>query len=149
MAIAGATVVLLATSAYGPGLTGDAGEAAASTATAVASDAGAHIRILEQQAADPMRDDAGRHAAGTTTGFATQDFAAWPSFLPVMMLFFSFMGGCVGSTGGGMKVARILLLFKHAQVQLFRLIHPLGQTPEFRHHGRGLLCRRHGRGGRA
>ena len=39
----------------------------------------------------------------SSTGFATQDFAAWPSFLPVMMLFFSFMGGCVGSTGGGIK----------------------------------------------
>ena len=35
-----------------------------------------------------------------------------------------FIGGCAGSTGGGMKVARILLLFKHAQVQIFRLIHP-------------------------
>ncbi len=47
-----------------------------------------------------------------------------------------FIGGCAGSTGGGMKVARILLLFKHAQNQLFRLIHPkavrlvkLGNTP--------------------
>ncbi len=47
-----------------------------------------------------------------------------------------FIGGCAGSTGGGIKVARILLLFKHAQVQLYRLIHPravrlvkLGDTP--------------------
>ena len=43
----------------------------------------------------------------TTTGFATQDFASWPSFLPVMLLIFSFMGGCVGSTGGGMKAIRL------------------------------------------
>ena len=45
----------------------------------------------------------------TTTGFATQNFALWPSFLPVMMLFFSFMGGCVGSTGGGIKAMRLML----------------------------------------
>ncbi|RLA54206.1 MAG: potassium transporter, partial [Gammaproteobacteria bacterium] len=48
----------------------------------------------------------------TTTGFATQDFAAWPSFLPIMLLMFSFMGGCVGSTGGGMKAMRMMLIYK-------------------------------------
>jgi len=60
----------------------------------------------------------------TTTGFATQNFALWPSFLPVMMLFFSFMGGCVGSTGGGIKVIRILLLVKQGVRELRRLVHP-------------------------
>jgi trk system potassium uptake protein len=49
---------------------------------------------------------------GTTTGFTTSDYAAWPSFLPVLLLFTSFIGGCATSTGGGMKVVRFLLLIK-------------------------------------
>ncbi|SHJ43488.1 trk system potassium uptake protein TrkH [Malonomonas rubra DSM 5091] len=60
----------------------------------------------------------------TTTGFGTADYETWsvlPQYILVMLM---FVGGCAGSTGGGMKVARILLLFKHAQVQVFRLIHP-------------------------
>ncbi|MCD6580359.1 MAG: TrkH family potassium uptake protein, partial [Desulfuromusa sp.] len=60
----------------------------------------------------------------TTTGFATADYELWlvlPQYILVLLM---FIGGCAGSTGGGMKVARILLLFKHAQVQVFRLIHP-------------------------
>ena len=43
---------------------------------------------------------------GTTTGFTTADYVDWPGFLPVMLLFVSFVGGCAGSTGGGMKVIR-------------------------------------------
>jgi trk/ktr system potassium uptake protein len=65
----------------------------------------------------------------TTTGFATQDFAAWPSFLPVMMLFFSFMGGCVGSTGGGIKAMRLMLIYKQGIRELKQLIHPQAVIP--------------------
>jgi trk system potassium uptake protein TrkH len=65
----------------------------------------------------------------TTTGFATQDFAAWPSFLPVMMLFFSFMGGCVGSTGGGIKAMRLMLIYKQGIRELRQLIHPQAVIP--------------------
>jgi len=61
---------------------------------------------------------------GTTTGFATTNFQAWPSFLPVLLLFLSFAGGCAGSTGGGIKVIRILLLFKQGMREIKRLIHP-------------------------
>jgi len=61
---------------------------------------------------------------GTTTGFATDDFTLWPIFLPVLLLFVSFIGGCAGSTGGGMKVIRILLLFKQGTREIKRLIHP-------------------------
>ena len=61
---------------------------------------------------------------GTTTGFATTDFTAWPIFLPVLLLFVSFVGGCAGSTGGGMKVIRIILLFKQGTREIARLIHP-------------------------
>ena len=65
----------------------------------------------------------------TTTGFATQDFAHWPSFLPVMLLMFSFMGGCVGSTGGGMKAMRLMLIYKQGVRELKQLIHPQAIIP--------------------
>jgi len=60
----------------------------------------------------------------TTTGFGTADYETWPVLAQYILVFLMFIGGCAGSTGGGMKVARMLLLFKHAQVQLYRLIHP-------------------------
>ncbi len=60
----------------------------------------------------------------TTTGFGTADYELWPVLCQYLLVFSMFIGGCAGSTGGGMKVARILLLFKHAQVQIYRLIHP-------------------------
>lgn len=60
----------------------------------------------------------------TTTGFTTTDYANWPTFLPVLLLFASFVGGCAGSTGGGMKVIRVLLLFKQGWREVMRLIHP-------------------------
>jgi trk system potassium uptake protein TrkH len=65
----------------------------------------------------------------TTTGFATQNFALWPSFLPVMMLFFSFMGGCVGSTGGGIKAMRLMLIYKQGIRELKQLVHPSAVIP--------------------
>jgi len=60
----------------------------------------------------------------TTTGFGTADFELWPVLAQYLLVFMMFIGGCAGSTGGGMKVARLLLLFKHGTVQLYRLIHP-------------------------
>jgi len=60
----------------------------------------------------------------TTTGFGTADYELWPVLCQYLLMFSMFIGGCAGSTGGGIKAARILLLFKHAQVQVFRLIHP-------------------------
>lgn len=60
----------------------------------------------------------------TTTGFVTADYASWPVFIPVLLLFASFIGGCAGSTGGGMKVIRVLLLIKQGQREIMRLIHP-------------------------
>ncbi len=64
---------------------------------------------------------------GTTTGFTTQEYYSWPGFLPVLLLYISFMGGCAGSTGGGIKVIRILLLFKQGVRELRRLVHPAAQ----------------------
>jgi trk system potassium uptake protein TrkH len=65
----------------------------------------------------------------TTTGYATQNFAAWPTFLPVMLLMFSFMGGCVGSTGGGMKAMRLMLIYKQGIRELKQLVHPQAVIP--------------------
>ncbi|MBC8211635.1 MAG: potassium transporter [Gammaproteobacteria bacterium] len=64
---------------------------------------------------------------GTTTGFTTSEYYTWPGFLPVLLLYVSFMGGCAGSTGGGIKVIRILLLVKQGVRELHRLIHPSAQ----------------------
>ncbi len=60
----------------------------------------------------------------TTSGFITSDYASWPVFIPVLLLLSSFIGGCAGSTGGGMKVIRVLLLIKQGQREIMRLIHP-------------------------
>ena len=66
---------------------------------------------------------------GTTTGFTTQEYHNWPGFLPVMLLFTSFIGACAGSTGGGMKVIRFLLLLKQGMREILRLIHPNAVLP--------------------
>lgn len=60
----------------------------------------------------------------TTAGFATTDFSTWPAFLPIILIFSSFIGGCAGSTGGGLKVIRVLLLFIQGKREIDRLIHP-------------------------
>lgn len=64
---------------------------------------------------------------GTTTGYTTAEYYTWPGFLPVLLLYISFIGGCSGSTGGGIKVIRILLLVKQGVRELQRLIHPNAQ----------------------
>lgn len=60
----------------------------------------------------------------TSTGFATADFSQWPLHVPLIMVILSFTGGCAGSTAGGIKVLRIMLLAKLGRRQLFQLIHP-------------------------
>lgn len=65
----------------------------------------------------------------TTTGFTTQNFALWPIFLPVLLLMLSFMGGCAGSTGGGMKAIRLLLIFRQGMRELKQLVHPQAVIP--------------------
>lgn len=66
---------------------------------------------------------------GTTTGFTTTDYHNWPGFLPVLLLFTSFIGACAGSTGGGMKVIRFLLLLKQGFREVKRVIHPNAIIP--------------------
>ena len=65
----------------------------------------------------------------TTTGFTTASYQDWPNFLPVLLLFASFMGACAGSTGGGLKVIRVLLLYKQGIREIKRLIHPSAIIP--------------------
>ena len=60
----------------------------------------------------------------TTTGFATVDYAQWPIFAPVLMLFLCSFATCAGSTGGGIKLVRSLLLLKQARRELTRIVHP-------------------------
>ena len=60
----------------------------------------------------------------STAGFATDNFSAWPLFLPILLIFSSFIGGCAGSTGGGMKVVRVFLLYLQGVRELNRLVHP-------------------------
>jgi len=60
----------------------------------------------------------------TTTGFAAADFSQWPSMLPFLIFFGAFTGACAGSTGGGMKVVRVMLICKQGLREIYRLIHP-------------------------
>lgn len=60
----------------------------------------------------------------TTTGYATADFAGWPMFSQVILVLLTFCGACGGSTGGGIKVTRFLLIFKKLRHDLHRMIHP-------------------------
>lgn len=60
----------------------------------------------------------------TTTGFATADFNLWPEFSKCILLMLMIVGACAGSTGGGMKVSRILILLKSVKREMKRLLHP-------------------------
>ena len=65
----------------------------------------------------------------TTTGFTTADYAAWPAALPVLLIFASFVGGSAGSTAGGIKVVRWLLIYKQGVREIVRLVHPSAEIP--------------------
>ncbi len=65
----------------------------------------------------------------TTSGFSVADFVFWPDFVPVMLVFMGFVGGCAGSTAGGLKVIRVTLLAKQAGREVRSLIHPTAQFP--------------------
>ncbi len=76
-----------------------------------------------------------RHAAfnvvsiASTTGFASVDFAQWPVFAPIWMIFLSCFVTSSGSTGGGIKMIRAVLLFKQALREMTRIIHPRAVVP--------------------
>jgi len=63
-------------------------------------------------------------SVATTAGFSVADFSMWPGALPFLLFVAAFVGGCSGSTGGGMKVIRIILILKQGMREIMRLIHP-------------------------
>ena len=65
----------------------------------------------------------------TTTGYTTANFSAWPGALPVLLIFASFVGGSAGSTAGGIKVIRCLLIAKQGFREIVRLVHPNAEIP--------------------
>ena len=81
----------------------------------------------------PMFDSAGQalhHAFFqvssiiTTTGFATTDFNLWPAFSRTILVTLMFVGACAGSTGGGIKVSRILIMLKEVRKEIRLACHP-------------------------
>lgn len=60
----------------------------------------------------------------TTTGFATADFNLWPELSRMLLMVLMLVGACAGSTGGGMKVSRLIILFKSAKREISRMLHP-------------------------
>ena len=64
----------------------------------------------------------------TTTGFTSQNFSSWPAAIPVFLIMMSFIGACVGSTGGGIKVVRILVMFRLGMKEIHKFIRPNAQV---------------------
>ena len=64
----------------------------------------------------------------TTTGFTSQNFSNWPAAIPVFLIMMSFIGACVGSTGGGIKVVRILVMFRLGMKEIHKFIRPNAQV---------------------
>ncbi|MGH7480571.1 MAG: TrkH family potassium uptake protein, partial [Longimicrobiales bacterium] len=83
----------------------------------------------------PTLFEAFRHAVvqvvsmQTTTGLLTEGFAHWPGALPALLILLSFVGGCAGSTTGGMKVIRWLLVFRQGVTEMKQLVHPNAEIP--------------------
>lgn len=78
----------------------------------------------------PTIGEALKHAAFqvgsiiTTTGFSTTNFDLWPQVSKTILIMLMFMGACAGSTGGGIKVSRLLILIKTLKKELFTIVHP-------------------------
>jgi trk system potassium uptake protein TrkH len=64
----------------------------------------------------------------TTTGFVSADYEKWPHFSQLILLICMFLGAMAGSTGGGIKTVRVILMVKHSYQQIFRIIHPHAVT---------------------
>ena len=65
----------------------------------------------------------------TTSGFTTTEYDSWPAFMITTLILISFIGACAGSTGGGLKVVRVLLLFKLLKKELLKILHPTAEIP--------------------
>ncbi|KTD27013.1 MULTISPECIES: TrkH family potassium uptake protein [Legionella] len=65
----------------------------------------------------------------TTTGFISAQFSNWPTYIPLLITLLALIGGCAGSTSGGVKVIRALLIYKQSKREIVRLIHPNAIIP--------------------
>jgi len=92
----------------------------------------AYLRAVDEF---PTLTESFRHASfhvvstQTTTGLMTEGFAHWPGALPALLVLLSFVGGCAGSTTGGMKVIRWLLVLRQGLAEMKRLVHPSAEVP--------------------
>lgn len=93
---------------------------------------GVYLYAIEQY---PTFGESLRHAIfntvslGTSTGYMSQDYAAWPLFASLWMLFLACVASSAGSTGGGIKMIRSLILLKQSRRELNRLVHPRAIAP--------------------
>jgi len=91
--------------------------------------------VLQYEGTYPDFLTALRHASfnlvtiATDCGFASQDFNQWPVFFPVWMLFLSCLSASSGSTGGGIRMIRTIILIKQARLEMFKFIHPFAIRP--------------------
>jgi trk system potassium uptake protein len=91
--------------------------------------------VVQLQGLFPSFGEALRHVAfstvsmATTTGFVTEDFSTWPAFAAMWMLFLSCVIPCTGSTGGGIKLFRALIMIKQFYREMFVLVHPAAVAP--------------------
>ncbi len=90
----------------------------------------ANLALTPGATPNPIRDGIFQAVSITTTaGFTTANFSLWPSFVPFLLLFAAFAGGCAGSTAGGIKMMRVLLVARQGLREIRRLIHPNGVFP--------------------
>ena len=93
---------------------------------------GLNFNIFNIRSFFPTIGEALKHAAFqvgsiiTTTGFSTTNFDLWPQVSKTILIMLMFMGACAGSTGGGIKVSRLLILIKTLKKELFTIVHPRG-----------------------
>ena len=88
------------------------------------------LYLHPQPGISPWRDGLFQTVSiATTTGFTTSNFSTWPSVAPVLLLLAAFAGGCAGSTAGGVKMIRVLMIYKQGMREVKRLIHPNGVFP--------------------
>jgi trk system potassium uptake protein TrkH len=79
-------------------------------------------------------------SAITSTGFMDEDFTHWPSVLPVLLIYLSCIGGCAGSTAGGIKIVRCIVLARQGALEVLRPVHP-NLVRTLKHDGRALQPR--------
>ena len=83
------------------------------------------LSLISNNIEDPIRNGIFQTVSIlTTTGFLTEEYSSWPTYVSFMLLVGAFIGACSGSVGGGIKSWRVLIMLKHAYKQIFKIIHP-------------------------